>query len=166
MNTVIRHLYTHLTISFDMLMDEIDHCPDDLWNTEAGGFVFFQQVYHTVMGMLFWTRTEKTIPFEDPFKERNLYPEFERKPHGSISKEEMKNLGERLRGLLEKFFAEKDDAWLLLPNALFDKILNMDVILAQIRHIQYHAGHCDSILRERNLKVPEYRDYFGDEPSA
>jgi hypothetical protein len=43
-----------------------------------------------------------------------------------------------------------------------DKISNMDVLLMQIRHIQYHVGHCNSILRDRGYRAVDWIEYCGD----
>lgn len=37
----------------------------------------------------------------------------------------------------------------------------IDIILMQIRHVQYHVGHFNSILREQGKKVVDWTDYFG-----
>lgn len=31
----------------------------------------------------------------------------------------------------------------------------------QIRHMQYHVGHCNSILRENNKEAVDWIDYLG-----
>ena len=49
-------------------------------------------------------------------------------------------------------FAEK--------SVLYDKITNMDIVLMLMRHIQYHTGHCDSILREDGFEAVEWLDYL------
>lgn len=60
------------------------------------------------------------------------------------------------------FFADRDDAWLAEASVIYDKISNMDIVFMLVRHMQYHTGHCDSILRENGFEAAEWLDYFGD----
>jgi len=46
----------------------------------------------------------------------------------------------------------------VFPSDIYIKISNMDVILMQIRHLQYHVGHCNSILRERGAEAVDWID--------
>ena len=45
---------------FSMLERIIEICPEDLWNKKVSGFVFWQQILHTLVGEHFWLRVEKT----------------------------------------------------------------------------------------------------------
>jgi hypothetical protein len=44
---------------------------------------------------------------------------------------------------------------------IYNNITNLDVILGQIRHLQYHVGHCESILRENGMTDLKWIDYLG-----
>jgi hypothetical protein len=144
-----------------MLENLIEECPDEVWNIKAGGFVFWQQILHTLTGTNFWMR-QLGDNFTEPFSERKVYPELDNEPIGNVTKEEVLEYKEQVKNLCTLFFENKDDAWILENSHIYDKISNMDVALGQIRHIQYHIGHCDSILRERGLRAAEWIDYFGD----
>ena len=160
MNTIIKQVKIHLDLSFESLLELIDVCPDELWDKKQGGFVFWQQILHALTGSLFWTRLEKK-DFGEPFGEREVFPELDREPKGKISKAEMKTLANDVKRQMETFIYGKEDEWLNEPNAIYDKISNVDILLGQIRHIQYHVGHCEAGLRERNQKTVEWKDYFG-----
>lgn len=157
---LIRSLKIQLDLSFNMVESQIDACPDSLWNGKTGGFVFFQQILHALAGSLFWMR-EQNGDFDEPFKDREVYPELEKAPVGTVSKEEMRALAQKARRLFEAFFAAKDDLWLFEPNGIYDKITNADAVFGQIRHLMYHAGHCDSALRERGIAAVKWEEYFG-----
>lgn len=161
MDLMLVHIKKHVDLSFSMLVGEIDACPDDIWNAKGGGFVFWQQLLHALTGILFWMRPEK-ISFQEPFSERRVYPELEKPPEGYISKDEMRSFGEKVGTQLESFFRGKDDGWLTEKCAVYPKILNIDVTAMQIRHIQYHVGHCNGILRDRNYRAVDWIDYLGE----
>lgn len=149
-----------LDLSFRMIESGIESCPEGLWNAKAGGFVYWQQILHCLAGLLYWMRGEGA-EFEEPFKEREAYPELEKDPVGSVSKSEMRELAERARETIAAFFAGKDDGWLLLPSPIYGKITNADTAFGQIRHVMYHVGHCDSARRERGLEAVAWEEYFG-----
>ncbi len=149
-----------LELSLGMIEGEIEACPDTLWNEKAGGFVFWQQILHALTGTLYWTRTSPG-GFTEPFCDREVYPELDGDPVGRVTKEEMLGLAGETRKAVEAFLAGKDDAWLLAPNAIYAKISNADVAIGQIRHLMYHAGHCDSALRERGNSATEWLEYYG-----
>ncbi len=67
-----------------------------------------------------------------------------------------------VKEISKAFFADKDDEWLGNNSIIYHKIKNLDVIFMQIRHIQYHVGHCNSILRENNREAVEWLDYYGE----
>lgn len=164
MNSIIKTCKIQFFLSFSMLEKLIEQCPENIWDIKAGGFVFWQQILHTLTGSNFWMR-QSGSDFSEPFTDRKVYPELDNEPIGNITKEEMIEYKNIVKVLCESFFSGKDDAWLTEPSGLYGKISNLDVIFMQIRHIQYHVGHCNSILRERGLKAVDWIDYFetGDE---
>lgn len=157
---ILKRLKIHFDLSFEMMARHVDNCPDGLWDAACGGFVFWQQVLHALTGTLYWTRSEKA-DFVEPFRERNVYPELERAPVGKVSKAELRELATAVGRQADALLDGKNDAWLLEPNVLYGKIANFDVIQGQIRHLLYHAGHCDSALRERNESAVEWIEYYG-----
>ncbi len=154
---LIRVMKTQLDLSLNMVKSAIDSCPYGLWGAKAGGFVLWQQILHALCGTLFWMRGSSG-EFDEPFRDREVYPEFERDPVGTVTKGEMRALAERTSALTEAFFAGKDDVWLLAPSAIYDKRTNAEVALGQIRHLMYHAGHFDCALRERGLTAVPWEE--------
>lgn len=161
MKNMIKTCRTQFFLSFSMLEKLIEQCPDEIWDMKAGGFVFWQQILHTLAGSNFWMR-QPDSHFSEPFADRRVYPELESEPEGRVSRDEMVEYKEFVKVLCGSFFEGKDDQWLSLPSGIYDKISNLDVVFGQIRHIQYHVGHCNSILRERGLKAVDWVDYFGE----
>ncbi|MGE5557484.1 MAG: hypothetical protein ACM3WV_02610 [Bacillota bacterium] len=54
------------------------------------------------------------------------------------------------------FFEALDDKKLSSPLIPDSKLTFGDVIISQIRHIQYHVGHCNSILRHHRFEAVEW----------
>ena len=160
MNVLTKQLKVHFDLAWEMLLQLIEICPDNLWKKKLGGFVFWQQILHVLSGIKFWTRQENTY-FEEPFADREVYPEMDREPKGTVSKAEMLELVSELTAQVNLFFSN-NDLWLGENNVIYEKILNIDVIQMQTRHLQYHVGFCDGCLRERKKPATEWHDYFGE----
>jgi hypothetical protein len=151
----------HFDLSFKMLEQMINQCPEDLWNKKKSGFVFWQQLLHAFTGINFWLR-ENNARFIEPFSGKKVYPELDNDPEVNLSKEELSEYKDGIKQLCETFFQDKDDNWLNGNSIIYDKIKNLDIIFMQIRHIQYHVGHCNSILRENNREAVDWLDYYGE----
>lgn len=161
-NTVIlKSAKTQFDLSFSMLEKMIEMCPEDLWNEKKGGFVFWQQLLHAFTGTNFWLRTENK-DFVEPFADRKVYPELNQDPESNLTKKEISEYKDVVKGIAEAFFDEKDDEWLVSESVVYNKLKNLDVIFMQIRHLQYHVGHCNSILRENNREAVDWMDYYGE----
>jgi hypothetical protein len=160
----VAHLRTHLLLSLDMLDRLIAICPPTIWDKTAGGFPFWQQILHALTGTLFWTRPTAG-DFHEPFAERHVFPELDGTPEDQLTKEELSELSGSVRRQIATLLAHKDEAWLKKPNCIYNGILNVDAIVGQIRHLQYHVGHCNSILREHNEQAEDWLDYFGEDNS-
>jgi uncharacterized damage-inducible protein DinB len=152
---------THFNLSLEMLEKMISQCPDELWKEKRAGYVFWQQILHALTGADFWMR-QSNEQFVEPFTGKKVYPELEQDPEDQLSKENLIKYAGEVQALSLLFFEGKDDAWLNSGSTVYNKITNMDVVFMQIRHILYHVGHCDSILRESGYKAVEWVDYFGD----
>ena len=158
--TFINSLRNHFFVSISMLERIIEICPDELWNKKVSGFVFWQQIFHTFTGGHFWLRTEKT-EFEEPFKDKNVYPELEKDPETTLSKDTLRKFCHDTKEIADKWFSDKDDNWLKLPSKLSDKVTNYNLMIGQIKHMMYHIGHCEAVFRENGIETGDYLDYFG-----
>jgi hypothetical protein len=150
----------HFDLSFAMLDQVIAVSPDELWEQKKGGNVYWQQLFHTLTGVQRWMRPSGDR-FGEPFAGRGLYPELEQDPESHLSRAELLEYLETVKTVVQQFFENKDDAWLYEKAAVYPKIKNIDIIYAQIRHIQYHVGHCEAILRESNYDTAEWLDWLG-----
>lgn len=149
-------------LCLDSMKNLISHSPDEIWNMKRGGFVYWQQILHAITGSLFWLRTERQ-EFIEPFSELKVYPELEKDPENTLSKQQLAGLLQDLYTTATRFFNEIDSSALLSHSVLYEKITNLDVVLGQIRHLQYHIGHCESILRDTGIQDIPWIEYFGDQ---
>ncbi|HEX2946662.1 MAG TPA: DinB family protein [Clostridia bacterium] len=159
-NGIIKSVKIHFDLSFEMLEKMIAQCPDELWDKKLSGFVFWQQILHALTGIDYWMR-QAGDEFTEPFEDRRTYPELDHDPEGSITRDELIEYKDKVKTLTCKFFESRNDAWMGEPNVIYDKIKNIDIVFMLTRHVQYHVGHCDSILRDRGFEAVEWVDYFG-----
>jgi uncharacterized damage-inducible protein DinB len=146
-----------LFLCFDMLENLIDKTPYTIWNEKKGGSVFWQQILHALSSSLYWLRTE-TEGFSEPYADLKVYPELENDPEDELTKDQINQLLKEAEELAGNYFDRYDSEQLLMESVLVHKISGLDVVFMQIRHLQYHIGHCEAILRESGLDVPEWLD--------
>jgi hypothetical protein len=160
--TLIKIAKMQFWLSFSMLEKMIEQCPDDLWREKKGGFVFWQQLLHAFSGINYWMR-ENNDEFIEPFIGKKVYPELDDEPKDQLTKKDLVEYKDLVKQIVDEFFSNKDDEWLVENSIIYDKIKNLDIVFMQIRHIQYHVGHCNSILRENNREAVDWLDYFGEQ---
>jgi hypothetical protein len=102
------------------------------------------------------------VKFIEPFSDKKVYLELDNDPEVNLSKEDLLGYKNEIKVLCEAFFQHKDDNWLNSNSIIYDKIKNLDIIFMQVRHIRYHVGHCNSILRENNQEAVDWLDYYGE----
>ena len=159
----IKHQYDY---SLTMLHEIIDACPDNLWTERNGAFPFWQQIYHA----LYWTdysiqescdgkkvfswSTEKKVSHELD-KEKTDFTDY-------ITRDEMNIYFHSFIEKKDRFFNNLTDTKLLEPISYRqDGLTYFDIISNQIRHIMYHVGHCDCILRENGYPVKAWLSIYG-----
>ena len=166
MQTLTMAVKAQYDYSLTMLYEIIDACPDKLWTEKNGLFPFWQQIYHA----LYWTdyniqdsyngektfcwKTEKKISHELN-KEKTDYPEY-------LTKDEMGSYIQVFTEKKERFFSNLTDSILTKPIAYRqDGLTYFDIISNQIRHIMYHVGYCDCILRDNGYSVKAWISIYG-----
>lgn len=150
-------------LCLSMLKQVIDQTDDKMWSQKLGGHVFWQQILHTLMGTYFWFRDikEEFSDFKEPYKEKGYYPEFEKDPDNTMSREELVSFYETVKNRCEAYFDDKPTTWLYEPAKLYPKLTNAEVITGQIRHVMYHVGYCSALLKENRNAGIQWIDYYG-----
>ena len=161
-SVILTMLKNQFFIIVTMLEKIIEICPDEIWNSKKSGFIFWQQLMHTLSGMTGWLREDE--PEATPFSEingKNIYPEFEKDPEIVVTKGEVLEYFNETKASAEKWFCAKNDEWLKLPHKIHSSITNFDITIGQFKHIMYHIGYCEAIFRENGTETAEYIDYDG-----
>jgi hypothetical protein len=153
-------LERNLNPALDMLAKMMDYCPEELWLETRGGFPFWQQVYHAYESMDWWM-TRDHEHYQTPDFGKDITADLDQTCTGYLTRAEMARYAQELRIKVVEFFREMNDATLLAPYHDNSPDSNCDMILCQIRHLQYHIGHCNSILREQGLTAVEWIESDG-----
>lgn len=154
-------LKRHFEPSLQMLFKQIEYCPDDKWLDVNGGFPFWQQVYHALQSVDYWFWNGPGNYVLPDFNHKDVSSELGEASKDYLSKEELIQYYEDVYVRADSFFLSYKES-MLKRNCMDRNLTNADVILMQIRHIQYHVGHCNSILRQYGLKAVEWQG-FGEE---
>ena len=138
-----------------LLEKQIELCPPELWAKKAGGYFFWQQIYHTISCIELFA-----LPEDDCERPSKFCPEvamFITEPEKAISKEEMLELAAEMKILAHTFINSLSVNSLTLPHQNMSTVLGkklsiQNALIASIRHASYHLGCCDAILREHGIK--------------
>lgn len=157
---MIGSVKTQFTLAFQMLEELIDGDNKDIWDKKVGGYVYFQQLLHTLMGTHFWFRDDHQ-PFKEPFQEYYYYPELEHDPEQVMAKKELIIYKEEVKKIVNHYFDSKDDTWLAQSAKVYPKLTNLEIIFMQIRHVMYHVGYANAVLKELKKETVKWIDYYG-----
>lgn len=133
---------------------QIADCPEHIWQKKSCGYYFWQQQLHSLYCIeLFALPAGEAAP-ETPFPKGVIM--LSEEPAGSMSKDEMLALADKMEAVAHRFINSLSDADLEKKQERMSKRLgrdmsNLNAIVALIRHCSYHLGCCDSVLREHGL---------------
>lgn len=143
------------TMSFSLLKKFIDVCPDEIWIENSGGWPVWQQVYHAIGSIDFFTAGSGQTPHKDLLSQEESH--LKATSNKVISKAEMKNLAAEMETKAEKHFEFLNDDMLPqkdenLSNALKQDATYIMSLTMMTGHTLYHLGSCDAALRNHGLK--------------
>ncbi len=139
---------------FDLMKKQVAICPDELWNTKEGGYVFWQQIFHTAACVEIYALPEGN-PSQQTMYSREVVMLSSEAPN-PMSKEELLAFLDKMQHLAHSFMEEMTQSKLTERNEKLSKILgknmtNQNALIALIRHTCYHLGCCDTVLRVNGL---------------
>ena len=154
MDPVIQTFKNDFDRFYDMLIMQIDVCPDNLWTAKEGGYFYWQQVLHAI-GV-----TEMyTVKDGDKFSPKYGMPVImlSEEPADYLSKDELRELALDVREKVYDYLNSLKPEQLLTLHPFFTKALKKDtnylaMLIALVRHLCYHIGCLDSVLRNNGLK--------------
>lgn len=147
--------------SFKMLKGIVDNCPEDIWLKEVRGFPYWQQVYHVSFFVDYWLREDysKGVEFRSVIFDKEVYVELDQRSDEVLTKNELQDYLIKIEEKIEGIFANLTDEQLLEEIVPGSGFTYNDVILSQIRHIQYHVGNANSLLKYQDVPTVNWMGY-------
>lgn len=137
--------------SFSMLVEMVDICPEHVWTKQEGAGPFWQLIYHATYWVDFWLRdVYDGSEFRSVVFDEGISFELKREPTtgADLTKLQMQDYLMKIREKTDRIFGALTDD--LLPTPIIPNRYDFtyaDVIMGQIRHVMYHVGQCNLILR-------------------
>lgn len=137
-----------------LILKQIEVCPDSLWESKIGNWYFWQEVVHS-----FYCAQIYALPMAEALNDFGLSPKelllLEGVAHPK-SKDEVREIAGIASISAESFFVGIRQADLLLPHPHMNRLLggdktNLDALIGLVRHYTYHLGTCDTVLRNHGL---------------
>lgn len=165
--TDLKHLHVSiLKRQFDpvlqMLQKCIEQCSEDLWfKEEENGSPYWQQLYHATFFIDFWLREvySQDVEYRSMIFEKTLEVDLAKQSVDYLTKEELDEYLTRIQVKIDQFFVNLTDSKLITPIMERTDMTFLDVILSQIRHVQYHVGRCNCLLKQHNLQTVKWIAY-------
>lgn len=145
-------------VEFDRVMHLvrkcIEVCPEDLWCAKDGGFYFWQQIYHALAHLEFFSRRDYHGPRPLPYPLDVVF--FANERQAAPSKTEMLALAANMQTLAHAYMDTLSPHEITAPNEVFSAIVERPVnhlvgLMKFTAHTLYHLGCCDTLLRQRGL---------------
>lgn len=137
--------------SFLMLQELVDLCPDDVWLRTDGSIPFWQQIYHASYWVDFWLRDAYDgSEFRSMIFDEGISFDLSSQSHVAyLTREQAKEYLLIIHSKAERIFQKLDDHFLATPimENRYD-FTYADVIIGQIRHMMYHIGRCNFMLKD------------------
>ena len=140
---------------YDMLLAQIDLCPDAVWTSEESGYPYWQQILHAVAMTELYSLPEGASPRQKRYSMQVAMLSEETDDH--MSKAELRYLAEDVRQGVYTFMDGMTAEKLTSLNQKLTRILKRDTLylntlIALVRHLTYHIGCCDAVLRSHGIK--------------
>jgi hypothetical protein len=140
-----------------MMEEQIEVCPDVLWNKKAGGFVFWQQILHSIGCAEIYALENPDLPLSVMSEYSTEVVMLNKTPDANVSKTTLREVSSRVKKLVIVFLDG------LTPQNIGGQHERMTrrlgrlqtrqhAALALIRHCCYHLGCCDAALREQGVR--------------
>lgn len=152
---IITELKKHFSRTSKMLFQSINACPDEIWETASEGYPFWQQAYHAIYWVDVWM-SESIYKFEKPEGFYTKSYELDNACAKVFSKNQVIDYCNIVFKKCDDYFEKLNDIDLYERNTFFDKNLTtFDRIMGQIRHVSYHIGYMDCILKKYTGNFPD-----------
>ena len=158
MHAITEKLQLHLSLSFQMLENVIESCPDTFWVAQEENESIWKRVLHTLESIDHWM-----VDFSD-YHYKSLFDAYTAEMDQTcssppLSKKELLSYKDLLKPKIDRFFSEMDDERLTTHSSVHPATTFLDIILSQIRHIQMNVGYFNQILNSSDLRSPLWLGY-------
>ncbi len=149
-NAIVMSLKGPIDRSFGLLNQYIDVCPETVWAEKSGGWPIWQQVFHTLSAVKFFTGMDAGIPDLDPEGLKQASAK-------TVSKDDVRKAMKAAQATVEKYVGSISDADLTKRNEPVFKAAEWDInhaftLSMLAAHNLYHLGSCDAALRNHGLE--------------
>jgi hypothetical protein len=144
----------HLEKSLKMLENVIASCPDQMWYETHGGFPLWHQVYHAIESINYWFCIDREKYARETYGKK-ITDDLGQRCDDVLTKAEIDDYFSRTGKIVDAYFngLERDAGE---DRGEEHDIAKIDEIIGQIRHIQYHIGHCNAIFRESGIRAVDW----------
>ena len=146
--------------AYGLMTQFIEVCPEDIWTKKFGGWPVWQQVYHALGTLQFFTLQDGETP------EQGLYPQevnsLKSIPDTCPAKKGVLEYATRMKAKADVYINNLRDADLPSVNlgltarmkafGMSHEFSHSQTLALLSGHLLYHLGSCDAALRERGLK--------------
>jgi hypothetical protein len=157
MASLIVHLHRHLTLSFQMLLNVLERCPDNLWVGQKEHESIWKRVFHALESIDFWIDDFSEYRFPEAFNGFSAEMNIENK--SSLTKRQLLEYSKLVNGKISGFINGLTENNLTELSKKHPKTTYLDIILSQIRHIQVNIGYCNQKMIEHGIKGVEWVGY-------
>lgn len=157
LDTISGKLKIHFDLSFKMLVDVIESCPDNLWIIHEENKSLWKRILHVLEGIDFWISDFSDYAFTSLFD--GFTAEMDLTNNAVIEKNDMLTYKILIEDNLKTFFKNIDDISLLRISSRYPGVSFLDIILSQIRHIQINLGYCNAAFNMVGIKGVKWLGY-------
>lgn len=155
-HAIVSALKAPIDQSFGMLSQYIEVCPENIWVETSGGWPVWQQVYHAINAVPFFTAAPDAAPAAPLIEEKYCGLQGCAPPTIAITREDMKAALAQALQDIEALVAGLDDADLTSRNEGVYQRIGMEMTMAGTlallaSHTLYHLGSCDAALRNHGI---------------
>jgi uncharacterized damage-inducible protein DinB len=136
--------------SFGLINQYIDACPENIWAEKSGGWPVWQQVFHALDAVAFFTGMNEGIPALDADGLKHVAAK-------TVAKADVRKAMAAAQATVEKYVGALTDADLTKRNEAVYKAAEWDInhaftLSMLAAHNLYHLGSCDAALRNHGLE--------------
>lgn len=155
-HAIVNALKEPVNMSFGMVRQYIEICPENIWVETSGGWPVWQQVYHLISAVSFFTASADAAPPATLVEEKYCALQAAAPPTVVITRQDMQTALTQVLQDIEALTAALDDTQLTARNEGLYQRVGMETTMAATltmlsSHTLYHLGSCDAALRNHGL---------------